>query len=51
MKSELGCYLGSMPHCALFYVNGIIMLCGSVYKMQKILNMCSTYGQNIALKR
>ena len=44
MKSELGCTLGGKSYCALFYADDIILLSGSVSKMQKMLNSCNECG-------
>ena len=49
MKPGLGCTLGGRSYCALFYADDIILLSGSVSKMQKMLNICNEYGKKYAI--
>ena len=43
-KNGCGCFLGDKFFNAIFYVDNIILLCSSVRKMQKIINIYFLFG-------
>ena len=43
-KEELGCYLSDMWLGALMYADDLILILGSVKKLQCMLNKCSAFG-------
>jgi hypothetical protein len=44
MKGKLGCTIGDYFYGAIFYADDILLLGGSVRKMQKMLDICCDYG-------
>jgi hypothetical protein len=44
MKENLGCYIGDYFYGTIFYADDVLLMSGSVIKMQKILDMCYEYG-------
>ena len=49
MKFELGCVSGGRSSCVLFCADGIILLGGSMSKMQKTLNTCNEFGKKCGI--
>ena len=49
MKSELGYTSSGKSCCVLFNAADIILLSGSVNKMQKISNVCSEYRKEYGI--
>ena len=45
MKEKLGCTVGDYFYDAIFYADDILLMSGSVRKMQKMIDMCAAYGR------
>ena len=50
VQSNSGCYIGGVNVCCLFYADDMVLLTGSVCKLQKMLNICSVEMEFLDLK-
>jgi len=49
-KANLGCCIGNVSFCCLFYADDIVLLSGSLYKLQLMLNICDVEIRTLDLK-
>jgi len=50
VKANLGCCIGSLCICCLFYADDIVLLAGSLHKLQLMLDICNTEMKFLDLK-
>ena len=50
VQSNSGCCIGGVNVCCLFYADDIVLLSGSIAKLQSMLNICSTEMAFLDLK-
>jgi len=50
VSANLGCCIGSMSICCLFYADDIVLLTGSLHKLQIMLSICNTEMEYLDLK-
>ena len=49
-QADNGCHMGGMYTGCLAYADDLILISASVVKLQKMLDICSTYGTNLDIK-
>ena len=50
VKPNLGCCIGDMNVCCLVYADDIVLLSGSLHKLQLMLNICNAEMNYLHLK-
>jgi len=50
VKANLGCCIGDLSVCCLVYADGIVLLSGSLHKLQLMLNICNAEINYLDLK-
>lgn len=50
VKANLGCCIGSLCICCLFYADDIILLAGSLHNLQLMWDICNTEMKFLDLK-